>query len=112
MMHLCFADYIPELMDSHSLYPQALPTRINPEGYGRNMSLFLVMKRYNYFILTFKQVLNNIGVTLCFRYDMSLKQYLSKTNPKIRDKILLLTQLLEAVTHMSNQNVAHRYTYI
>lgn len=44
---------------------------------------------------------------------MSLKQYLSKTTSlKIRDKILLLTQLLEAVTHMSNQNIAHRYTYI
>ncbi|KAL4142827.1 hypothetical protein QTP88_005224 [Uroleucon formosanum] len=87
MMHLCFADYVPELIDSHILYPQALPTRINPEGYGRNMSLFLVMKKY----------------------DMSLKQYLSKTpSLKIRDKILLLAQLLEAVSHLTNQNVAHR----
>ncbi|CAH1707584.1 serine/threonine-protein kinase Pink1, mitochondrial isoform X1 [Aphis gossypii] len=87
MMHLCFADYVPELIDSHTLYPQALPTRINPEGYGRNMSLFLVMKKY----------------------DMSLKQYLSKMpSLKIRDKILLLAQLLEAVSHLSNQNVAHR----
>ncbi|XP_029347147.1 serine/threonine-protein kinase PINK1, mitochondrial [Acyrthosiphon pisum] len=87
MMHLCFADYVPELIDSHTLYPQALPTRINPEGYGRNMSLFLVMKKY----------------------DMSLKQYLSKApSLKIRDKILLLAQLLEAVSHLSNQNVAHR----
>lgn len=40
---------------------------------------------------------------------MSLKQYLSKTPfLKIRDKILLLAQLLEAVSHLSNQNVAHR----
>jgi len=40
---------------------------------------------------------------------MSLKQYLSrKTSLKIRDRILLLTQLLEAVTHMASQNVAHR----
>jgi len=40
---------------------------------------------------------------------MSLKQYLlRKSSLKIRDSILLLTQLLEAVTHMSNQNVAHR----
>lgn len=45
VMHMCFADYVPELTDSHSLYPQALPPRINPEGYGRNMSLFLVMKK-------------------------------------------------------------------
>lgn len=44
---------------------------------------------------------------------MSLKQYLSNaTSLKIRDKILLLTQLLEAVTHMSNQNIAHRYKHI
>lgn len=44
---------------------------------------------------------------------MSLKQYLSKsTTLKIRDRILLLTQLLEAVTHMSNQNIAHRYKHI
>lgn len=44
---------------------------------------------------------------------MSLKQYLSKTKSlKIRDRILLFAQLLEAVTHMSNQNVAHRYKYI
>lgn len=44
-MHLCFADYVPDLEDSHTLYPQALPSRINPEGYGRNMSLFIVMKK-------------------------------------------------------------------
>ncbi|XP_050442704.1 serine/threonine-protein kinase Pink1, mitochondrial [Adelges cooleyi] len=86
VMHLCFADYVPELTDSHSLYPQALPQRINPDGYGRNMSLFLVMKKY----------------------DMSLKQYLSQSSPKVRDKILLLAQLLEAVTHMCNHNIAHR----
>jgi serine/threonine protein kinase len=51
------------------------------------MSLFLVMKRY----------------------DMSLKHFLSKTTTlKTRDRILLLAQLLEGVTHMSKQNVAHR----
>lgn len=42
---------------------------------------------------------------------MSLKQYLSKTSPKTRDRVLLLAQLLEAVTHMSNQKVAHRYEF-
>lgn len=62
MMHLCFADYVPELIDSHSLYPQALPTRINPEGYGRNMSLFLVMKRliiYIFLIYTYTLNIDN-----------------------------------------------------
>jgi hypothetical protein len=33
------------LPGSLSLYPDALPARINPAGYGRNMSLFLLMKR-------------------------------------------------------------------
>ncbi|XP_050524704.1 serine/threonine-protein kinase Pink1, mitochondrial [Daktulosphaira vitifoliae] len=85
-MHMCFADYIPDLEDAHTLYPQALPCRINPEGYGRNMSLFIVMKKY----------------------DMTLNKYLSEYSPKLRDRILLFTQLLEAVTHMSNNSIAHR----
>ena len=45
-MHLAFSDYVPHLSDSMELYPSALPSRINPNGYGRNMSLFMVMKRY------------------------------------------------------------------
>lgn len=41
---------------------------------------------------------------------MSLKQYLAKSKTlNIRDRIILLAQLLEAVAHMSNHNVAHRY---
>lgn len=44
-MYSVFADYIPNLRDSLSLFPDALPARINPDGYGRNMSLFLLMKR-------------------------------------------------------------------
>lgn len=41
---------------------------------------------------------------------MSLKEYLStEKSLKTRDRILLLAQLLEAVTHMSIQNIAHRY---
>lgn len=41
-----FADRIPILPDSWGMYPDALPTRINPHGSGRNMSLFLLMKRF------------------------------------------------------------------
>lgn len=44
-MYYVFADRIPILPDSWGMYPDALPTRINPNGSGRNMSLFLVMKR-------------------------------------------------------------------
>lgn len=40
-----FTDYVPELEDCRELYPAALPKKIHPDGEGRNMSLFLLMKR-------------------------------------------------------------------
>ena len=44
-MPCVFVDRVPSLSGSMELYPQALPTRLNPEGFGRNMSLFCVMRR-------------------------------------------------------------------
>lgn len=44
-MYRSFTDYVPDLPDSKSLYPDALPRRLNPQGFGRNMSLFIVMKK-------------------------------------------------------------------
>lgn len=44
-MYYVFTDRIPALPGSWRMYPDALPTRINPRGSGRNMSLFLLMKR-------------------------------------------------------------------
>lgn len=44
-MFTVFTDYVPELRGAKGLYPAALPARLHPEGEGRNMSLFLVMKR-------------------------------------------------------------------
>lgn len=85
-MHCAFADRIPDIPGAKVLYPDALPARINPDGYGRNMSLFLLMKRY----------------------DVSLKEYLKENKPETRKGILLLTQLLEAVTHINRYGVAHR----
>lgn len=85
-MYNSFVDYIPDLPGSRKLYPDALPSRINPDGYGRNMSLFLLMKRY----------------------DTNLRDYINNTNTEIRDKILILTQILEGVSHMNRHNVAHR----
>ena len=87
-MHAVFTDYIPEIKDSMQLYPDALPRRLNPDGFGRNMSLFLVMKNY----------------------DISLKEYLSQHQGEIswRTSLLILTQLLEGVAHMTNQKIAHR----
>ncbi|XP_011862313.1 PREDICTED: serine/threonine-protein kinase PINK1, mitochondrial [Vollenhovia emeryi] len=85
-MYYVFTDKIPMLPGSWGMYPDALPSRINPHGSGRNMSLFLVMKRY----------------------DVTLKQYIMNHNIDMRVSILLLAQLLEAVAHMNIHGVAHR----
>ncbi|XP_046669203.1 serine/threonine-protein kinase Pink1, mitochondrial [Homalodisca vitripennis] len=85
-MHCVFADWVPSIPGAISDYPDALPSRLNPDGSGRNMSLFLLMKRY----------------------DCSLKEYLREQKPDVREAILLLTQLLEAVAHMTKYGVAHR----
>lgn len=85
-MPCVFVDRVPLLEGSFDLYPQALPARLNPQGYGRNMSLFCVMKRY----------------------DTSLREYLAQYDPSPHTCLLLLTQLLEALLHLRNNNIAHR----
>ena len=40
-----FIDEVPDLKDALSLYPDALPPRLNPDGSGHNKTMFLVMKR-------------------------------------------------------------------
>lgn len=81
-----FCDEVRNFTDGHLLYPIAQPQRINPQGYGRNMSLYLLMKRY----------------------DHSLRGLLDTSELSTRTKILLLAQMLEAVTHLSRHGVAHR----
>lgn len=82
-----FCAQVPNLMQSSSLYPMALPQRINPHGYGRNMSLFLLMKRYEY----------------------SLGEYLkASTGISMRTRLLLFAQLLEGVSHLWRHGIAHR----
>lgn len=85
LMFGVFCDQIPDLVAGTALYPMALPPRINPNGYGRNMSLFLLMKRYNH--------------RLC--------DYLDAAVP-IRTRILIFAQLLEAIAHLYRYGVAHR----
>lgn len=82
-----FCAQIPDLKFSSNLYPMALPTRLNPNGYGRNMSLFLLMKRYHFNLRDF------------------LKKYVGLDT---RTRILLLAQLLEAIAHINRYGVAHR----
>lgn len=82
-----FCAQVPNLMQSSSLYPMALPQRLNPQGYGRNMSLFLLMKRYEY----------SLGEYMNVSKDISL-----------RTRMLLFAQLLEAVAHLYRHGIAHR----
>lgn len=86
IMYYVFTDRVPALPDSLGMYPDALPVRINPYGSGRNMSLFLLMKRY----------------------DTTLKEYLSSRRVSIRESILLLAQLLEGIAHINAHGIAHR----
>ncbi|KAF7994698.1 hypothetical protein HCN44_004170 [Aphidius gifuensis] len=85
-MYFVFADRVPMLPGSTKIYPDALPSRLNPEGSGRNMSLFLLMKRY----------------------DLTLKEYLNNHTINIRESILLFAQLLEGIAHMNTNGIAHR----
>ncbi len=79
-----FADSMPQLEDAHHLYPDALPIRLG--GFARNMTLFIVEKRY----------------------DMSLKQYLSSHKPTTITSTVMLTQLLEAVSFLVKCQISHR----
>ncbi|CAH1117753.1 unnamed protein product [Phaedon cochleariae] len=85
-MFSVFTDYVPELQDCRGLYPAALPQRIHPDGDGRNMSLFLLMKRY----------------------DTTLADFLTSHPPSARVSLLLFAQLLEAVAHLTAHGIAHR----
>ncbi|XP_076255135.1 PTEN-induced putative kinase 1 [Rhynchophorus ferrugineus] len=81
-----FSDFIPELEKCRDLYPAALPKRIYESGEGRNMSLFILMKRYH----------------------QNLHEYLKQTKISIRSSAFMFTQLLEGIVHMVTHNVAHR----
>lgn len=85
-MHFAFADRIPLLPEAMSLYPEALPAKLYECGYGRNMTLFIVMKRYH----------------------CTLFEYLQLHNPSYHTSLLLFTQLLEGIVHLNQHQTAHR----
>lgn len=85
-MYTYFTDQVPDIRNAKALYPAALPKRIHPEGFGRNMSLFLVMKKY----------------------DMSLSDFLKQHEVSWKTSLIILTQILEGVTHLVSHNIAHR----
>ena len=85
LMFGVFCDQIPSLKQ-FGKYEHALPTRLNPEGLGRNMSMFLLMKRY----------------------DHTLGEFLQNPELEMRTKVVLFAQLLEGVAHLIKHGVAHR----
>lgn len=87
-MFSAFCAEIPNLENADQLYPMALPRRLYAEGHGRNISMFLLMKRYNY----------------------SLEKYLQRRESKTISRIalILFAQLLEAVAHLHRYGIAHR----
>ena len=82
-----FCAPVPALEGAMALYGSALPPRLNPQGLGRNMSLFLVMRSY----------------------DCSLADYLANHQPGPRTSLVLFTQLLEGVAFLNSSGVAHRF---
>ncbi|XP_035228613.1 serine/threonine-protein kinase PINK1, mitochondrial-like [Stegodyphus dumicola] len=85
-MCFAFADQTPLLPGAFTNYPQALPLRLLSDGCGKNMTLFLVMKRYN----------------------CSLKEYLKRIDVSGHRAWLLFTQLLEALVHLLQNYITHR----
>lgn len=85
-MYNVFPGAIPDLDEAVQHFECALPRDRYPSSFGRNMTLCLVMKRY----------------------EMTLKDYLSAYNPSMKVRTMLLAQLLEGILHLSNYAVAHR----
>uniref|UniRef100_A0A646QG39 non-specific serine/threonine protein kinase n=1 Tax=Hemiscolopendra marginata TaxID=943146 RepID=A0A646QG39_9MYRI len=85
-MHCAFTDSTPLLPEAIMVYPDALPYRLNRDGSGRNMTLFLVMKRYH----------------------CNLREYLKFHKPSPTTQLSLFTQLMEAIVHLTRNGVVHR----
>uniref|UniRef100_A0A1L8DL21 non-specific serine/threonine protein kinase n=1 Tax=Nyssomyia neivai TaxID=330878 RepID=A0A1L8DL21_9DIPT len=83
-----FCAQMPNLEGARTLYPSALPPRLHESGFGRNMSLFLLMRRYH----------------------CSLRDFLDTQAGRTTTRwaLLLFAQLLEAVAHLNRYGVAHR----
>ncbi|KAM8864708.1 serine/threonine-protein kinase PINK1, mitochondrial [Spinachia spinachia] len=81
-----FTADVPLLPGAREEYPDVLPERLNPDGFGNNRTLFLVMKNYT----------------------CTLRQYLEVSTPDHGLGSLMVLQLLEGVDHLCRQGVAHR----
>ncbi|KAL5013746.1 hypothetical protein ScPMuIL_008016 [Solemya velum] len=81
-----FVDPMPCLSDSLTEYPAALPERFNPKGIGRNMTMFLVMKKYG----------------------QTLRDYLLHASPSMEMRLKIFAQILEGTVHMVQNGISHR----
>ena len=79
---------MPLIYDSLDSYPIALPKSYNPEGIGKNKTLFLVMPKYT----------------------CSLREYLSVNRQALtfRQRMYLFRQFLEGVAHLEHNKICHR----
>ncbi|XP_072035166.1 serine/threonine-protein kinase PINK1, mitochondrial-like [Amphiura filiformis] len=78
---------VHDLAEAKELFPAALPRRIHTDGIGRNMTMFIVMKMY----------------------DMTLTEYIQSVGcPSQRVAMVIIAQLLEGVSHLVANGIAHR----
>ena len=85
-MYSCFVDSFPVLKEAHHYYPMAIPSNLSADGYGRNKTLFIVMRRY----------------------DVTLSEYLRLNKPSQHERLLLFAQLLEALLYLKRHCIVHR----
>lgn len=85
-MYSRFVDSFPLLNEAFDLYPMAIPTRLSADGFGRNKTLFIVMKKY----------------------DLTLKKYIELNEPTTEERVILFAQLLEALLYLNKHSIVHR----
>ncbi|XP_015795472.1 serine/threonine-protein kinase PINK1, mitochondrial [Tetranychus urticae] len=79
-------DMLPSLPEAEKLFPSALPPRLCEHGFGRNMTLFLAMPKY----------------------DCTLRNYLDKYYPTREISLILLSQLFDGISYLVKNGIAHR----
>ncbi|CAF1593642.1 unnamed protein product [Adineta ricciae] len=85
-MYSCFVDSFPLLSEAHEYYPMAIPSSLSPDGYGRNKTLFIVMRKY----------------------DLTLSEYIRLNKPSHHERLVLFAQLLEALLYLKRHSIVHR----
>ena len=85
-MYSCFVDSFPLLSEAHEYYPMAVPSSLSADGYGRNRTMFIVMRRY----------------------DSTLPEYLRANKLTCHQRLVLFAQLLEALLFLKRHSIVHR----